>query len=201
MVIMKKKRILNILFYVFVIYIAGYILFSAFLPHKVIDVFGFQAFNVETPSMTGKLNVNDVTISTKIRNEDALKVGDIITFQAIPSDLTREIVITHYIAKIEVIDGQKVFTTQDRYNFIEQTDIYDQWYEIVDGEKVEKDIEFLDILGRHSLRIPKIGIVISFVQNILYDPIFIVLITVNLVIIYMIVKIIIKKDPSKETEK
>lgn len=195
---MKKKLILNILFYVFVIYIAGYILFSAFLPNKVIDIFGFQAFNVETPSMTGKLNVNDVTISTKVRNEDALKVGDIITFQAIPSDLTREIVITHYIAKIEIVDGEKVFITQDRHNFVEQNDIYDRWYEMVDGEKVEKDIEFSDILGRHALRIPKIGVVIAFVQNILYDPIFIVLITVNLVIVYAIIKIILKKEPPKE---
>jgi len=198
---MKKKLILNILFYIFVIYIAGYILFSAFLPHKVIDIFGFQAFNVETPSMTGKLNVNDVTISTKIKNEDSLKVGDIITFQAIPSDLTRKIVITHYIAKIEIIDGEKVFITQDRNNFVQQTENYDQWYEMVDGEKVEKAIEFSDILGRHTLRIPKVGIVIAFVQNILFDPVFIILITVNLVIIYAIIKIILKKEPPKETEK
>jgi signal peptidase I len=198
---MKKKLVLNILFYIFIVILAGYILFSAFLPHKVIDVFGFQAFNVETPSMTGKLNVNDVTISTKIRNEDALKVGDIITFEAIPPDYPQKIVITHYIAKIEEVDGRKLFYTQDRNNFIAQTDDYDQWYEMVDGEKIPKVIDFSDILGKHSLRIPKIGVVISFVQNLLYNPIFIVLITINLFIIYAIIKVILKKEPPKEVIK
>lgn len=201
---MKKKTagywIKSILFYVLTIFLAGYVLIEAFAPQQTIKVFGFQAYRIQTPSMTGVLNVNDVVVLGYVRNEEKLEVGDIITFSThiLHQGELYPIYVTHYIGDILEANGQLIFKTQDYDNFHGETGIYDNSWLDENGDPV--DIVFEDIVGRHVFKIPLIGVGIAFVQNLFGDPILLVLILVNVIIVYFVIKLLLpkKEKPAEE---
>ena len=79
-------------------------------PDKIIDVFGYKAFSVNSGSMEDTLKVGDLIIIKKPKNENLMKVGDIITFRE------NNYIITHRIVEIKEIENKKYYITKGDNN-------------------------------------------------------------------------------------
>lgn len=217
---MEKKKttwktiVKNILFYFFTLFLAGYVLLEAFAPSQTIKIYGFKTYRIQTQSMTGYLNVDDITVLGYIRNEDSLKVGDIITFMTYTVDSrNQKIPITHFIDEIYMVDGITYYKTRGAVVKVTHDD---GTYELVPTNPGEQDawidangdpydLVFSDIVGRHTIKIPIIGKGIRAVQELLgasgtqgVDPIFVGLLVLNGFIVYLVFKIIFTKDKKVE---
>lgn len=181
-----REHIGKIIGYIVMLILAIYIAVSVFIPEQTISIFGFRSFVVVSPSMEPTINVNDMIIVTKPK-EDKLEERDIITFYVHIPEAGSKNYVTHYIGDIQTDgSGNTIYKTQGE-NKLDGD--YDEWKN-QDGEDI--DISFEDIEGEYLFKIPKIGYVISMLQ----DPIFIILLVVNGTIIYFVVKLI--KHPSKD---
>ena len=192
----KSKLISNIIFYTMISLIAIYIGMSAFSPSKVINVFRFQGMPVLTPSMEPKIKVNDYIIITKT-NPNKLKENDIISFYTylptVSGGYSRQIV-THYIYDILEDEDGRYFLTYSELKDVNNNIVVDEWVN-AEGEVLIRDE---DIIGKYQFKIPMIGAAIIFVQQALRNPIMIVLITINIVVIVTLIKYILKKPKEEQ---
>ena len=90
----------------------------------------FSVFNIISESMKPTIEVNDLIIIKKCKQEE-LKIGDVITFKT-----PEETVVTHKIVKISKEDGKKVYITKGDNNKIEDSDPVE--YEQIHGKYVFK---------------------------------------------------------------
>ena len=181
------ERIKSIIFYMIVIILLAYISLSFFNPDKVIDYFRFRPFVVLTQSMEPVINVNDIIILTKPK-EDTLSEGDIISFRAYIPELQERSYVTHYIGKIEInTDGETIYKTQGEGREVGD---YDNWK---DALGTETDITFEDIEGVYLFKIPLIGYLsVLFKSRMLMG-----LVIINGFLIYFTILYIRRKDDSE----
>ncbi len=183
-----KISIKNIIFYIFVFFIATYIILEVFIPNKTVDTLGFKTYVVVSSSMEPDIMVNDLIIIRKVE-EEKLDISDTITFFVYIPELGRENAVTHYIGDIQEINGEVIYKTQGA---LKDPGDYDVWKN-ENNEVIE--VTYEDIEGRVAIVIPNMGHVV----NILRDPISLVLIGVNGFILYLLVKTF--KSPKKEEDK
>ena len=181
----------NIIFYLLVILLGGYILVEAFLPSQTMNIFRFKSFVVVSASMEPDINVNDLVIIVKV-DPEKLEVGDAISFYTyLPTNQVDDegdtiylrSVVTHYLRDIQSSGDSLIYKTQGA---IADPLDYDEWNDI-NGDPVE--ITESDIIGKVALVIPFIGII----MKIFYNPILLLLIAINILIVVVIIKVIKKK--------
>ena len=167
----------NIIFYLLVILLGGYILVEAFLPSQTMNIFRFKSFVVVSASMEPDINVNDLVIIVKV-DPEKLEVGDAISFYTyLPTNqvdgegdtIYLRSVVTHYLRDIQSSGDSLIYKTQGA---IADPLDYDEWNDI-NGDPVE--ITESDIIGKVALVIPFIGII----MKIFYNPILLLLIAIN----------------------
>ncbi|QWC00172.1 signal peptidase I [Mycoplasmatota bacterium] len=177
------KKTLHILFYGLILMIVYYLALQFLMPDKTIDYIGFKTFVVLTPSMEPKINVNDMIVVKKAKQED-IEVGDIITFEVYIQNLGQEAYVTHYVGDIDDTGDDAIYYTHGE-NAPEG--VYDKW---VDQDNQDINITYDDIAGEYLFKIPNLG----FVSRLLQDPYMLAFIVFDVVIIYALVKVIRKKD-------
>lgn len=194
----KKKIISSVVFFILAFFLAFYIIFSAFASNKAtVKYFYMKGFLVGSSSMEPYIMTNDVIFTRKVKEEN-ISEGDIITFETYveENNFFGKIVVTHYVGKIEEVDGVKTFKTQAYKDF--NTDNYDENW--LNENKEKTDITYDDIIGKYAFKIPKIGFIILFIQNIFKSPIMLVLVVLNIAIIYALYKMIKPKKIITEDE-
>lgn len=180
------KRIKNVLFYAVAIFLILFIFFEAFMPSKTIDYLGVKTYVVLTPSMEPEIMVDDVIVVRKTDLEE-LEVGDIISFKVYIRDLNREAIVTHYIGDILVEDGKRIYKTIGEQA---EEGNYDVW---LDYNNEEIDIRDEDIVGKLLVRLPYLGHGAKIVKS----PVMLGLIGLNILIIYLLIRVI-KHKPNKD---
>ena len=146
-------------------------------PGQAPNLFGYKFFNVISGSMKPNLEIGDVVIIKEIEN---INKGNIITFKQ------QDSIITHRVVDIINEDGKIYYQTKGDNN----------------NSNDENLVEFKDIEGIYVYRIPKIGIVISNIQN----TTTMIIIILGLYLIYKILQIkddrkISRHEKRKELEK
>ena len=183
----KKHKIISIAFYFIVFMMLFYIIINSFFPDQSINYMGFKSYVVISNSMEPDININDLVVVVKVK-EDNLEVGDIISFYTyLPTYQVDELgntiylksVVTHYLAAI-IVDGDDIAYKTHRAGVPDNS--YDDWNDI-NGNPT--DIKFSDIIGRVSFTVPAVGVVLKVFSN----PIMVVLIVVNIGIIVAVVKV------------
>ncbi len=181
------KKIKNILFIAFVVYLSSYILIKVFIPEKTTELLGFNSYIVVTSSMEPDIMVNDLIIIRKVKEED-LKVRDAITFSVYLPELGAKSKVTHYIGDIQNDGTTLIYKTQGA---TKAAGDYDDWK---DANNNSVEITYQDIEGRVVMVIPYVG----YAVNILRNPVGLLLLSMNIGIIYLLVKTI--KKPQNKIE-
>ncbi|MFO7968767.1 MAG: signal peptidase I [Candidatus Izemoplasmatales bacterium] len=182
------KKIANVFFYALVILLVYYLFLEIVMPRKTIDYIGFKTFVVLTPSMEPEINVNDMIIVKKTKQEN-IEVGDTITFEVYIQDLGKEVFVTHYVADIDQSGDEVIYYTQGANA---EDGEYDDW---VDEDNQEINITYDDIAGEYVFKVPNLGLLSRMFQ----DPYMLGFIVLDVIIIYFLIKVIIKKkDDPKE---
>lgn len=140
-----------------------------------ISIFGYKAFIITTNSMEPNIKTGDVII-TKNEKEENLKKDDIITFEK------QGVLITHRITNIEDSDGEKIYSTKGDNNTIE------------DLEKVRYD----EIKGKRILTIPKLGKLITLLEN---QLIFLIIVLMILILCFYKIHLQEKKEIRREKKR
>ena len=182
-----SKYIKNGLFILFVLILGTYILLELFSPEKTIEVLGYKHYVVISSSMEPDIMINDMIIVHKV-DEDKLEVRDVITFDVFIPELGSNSRVTHYIGDIQVIGSDTIYKTQGA---TKDPGDYDVWKN-ADNDIIE--ITYDDIDGRVVLVIPYLGYAVKILQ----DPVSVGLLSVNVLIIYFLVKTIKKLKEEKE---
>jgi|BioPla2DNA2_1021312.scaffolds.fasta_scaffold134495_1 signal peptidase I len=195
----KRKLVGTIAFYSLVVILGFYIIFGFVVTNKqMVNTLYIKGFRVGTKSMEPFLKVNDVVFAKKASEKD-LKEGDIITFETYIKEgsFFGKVVVTHYIGKIEEVDGVNIYKTQSYSDYKSET--YDEHWLDKNGNKTE--ITYDNIIGKYAFKIPWVGAIIYFIQSVFKNPILLALIIVNIIIIYVIIRLLIpKKDEEKISE-
>lgn len=139
------------------------------------NIFGYKAYIIKTNSMEPTININDVIITKKVK-DDEIKVHDIITF------IQDGEVITHRITKIDNDDNKIKFTTKGDNNNIEDT----------------FKITYDSIEGKHILTIPYLGILVQILQN---KIIFLIILLIILIFMFIGIQRQEKKEYRREKKK
>jgi len=147
---------------------------NIFFPRRIIKIFQLQHYIVKTDSMEPVINVDDVIIIKNIKPEN-LQPGDIISFYIDLDNNGNEEIVTHYFYD-RVVDGEGMVVYRSIKNMSTEPD---NW-----------EIEENNIIGKYILRIPKAGRIIRFIRH----PIGLVVLTVNIIVIYLIVNLLRKKQ-------
>ena len=176
------KKTGYVLFYAIVLFLAYYVFLQVFMPERTIDYIGFKSFVVLTPSMEPDINVNDMIIVKKTRKKN-IEAGDVITFEVYVEEFGKEVYVTHYVAEIDRSGDEVIYHTQGAQA---EEGEYDEW---TDENDQDINITYDDIAGVYAFKIPNLG----FFTRMFQDPFMLAFITVDLVIIYFLVKTIIKK--------
>lgn len=192
------RIVFNVIFWSFFTFFAAYFIFDAFLPNKTVYVFGLKGYTVESESMVGIYNKNDV-VFVNAPDYDNLQVGDIITYETYTvtrsdsglnySIITSDIVNTHYLAEIGTdVNGMMYYRTMCYENFHKDSSTwsnsdYDKYYN-KKGEEVLLRQE--DILGKAVFSIPWIGNINSVFQVVFGDRIFVLLLFSDVIIFYLL---------------
>ena len=166
------KIILKIFRYFLLFIIFIYIIMNIFFPRRIINVFQLQHYVVKTGSMEPVINVDDVIIIINIKPEK-LQPGDIMSFY-LEKNAGTEIIVTHYFYDRVVDDDGKVIY-RSKSNMSTGPD---DW-----------EIEEKNIIGKYIARIPEVGRIIRFIKH----PIGLVMLTINIIVIYLIVNLLRKK--------
>lgn len=144
----KIKKIFCIIIYILLIPIIFFSLFLIFLElgnsYELPSFLNMNVYIVTTQSMAPRLNENDIVIVKRGYDNDAYKVGNIITF--IRSDGE---IITHRIERIIKNGVNNSYVTKGDNN------------EQEDDEIVKYDM----IIGRVVSTMPKFGLLISILKN------------------------------------
>ena len=153
------KRIMEIIAIILIYNIILIIVSS--IDGKDFCILGYKAYIVDTNSMEPTINVGDIVIVKKVK-EDKLKQGDVITF-------TEEgEVITHRITKVETEEIGIQYVTKGDNNNTEDT----------------FKIRYNDIIGEEILTIPRLGKTVQ-----ILDSKIIILIIILIILIFILVKI------------
>ncbi len=140
-----KRAIIYVLYIILIpiiIYDLLLIVQTAINPTVTPSIFGIKTFQIISGSMEPEIKVNDVVIIKSVTQND-IKKGDIITFNI------GEETITHRVLKIDYIGNNIIYTTKGDNN------------EVTDIQK----IDYSQIEGKMVTKIPKLGILIMFIQN------------------------------------
>lgn len=105
-------------------------------------------YTIVSPSMEPNINVYDVIVDTAVKDENTLKVGDIITFYTDAYD-TGGYTVTHRIKDIVMVNNERRYITKGDNNQVE-----DKGY-----------TTFKDIVGRVNFIIPKLGYIQMFISS------------------------------------
>lgn len=148
---LKKFKTLKILkyiiFYILIIFTGFYIGFSFVAPDKVIEIFGFKTYVVESDSMKPVFQRGDLLLVTKV-NSNAIKNGDIIAVKRSDNKLIAHIVAEQIINE----DHKLVFKTRPLNNKDKNT------WDIEGARRYQ-------IIGKVRKAIPKIGFIVFFLKN------------------------------------
>lgn len=183
----KKHKIINISFYAIVFIMLFYIIVNSFFPDQSINYLGFKSYVVVSNSMEPDININDLVVVVKTK-EEKLEVGDIISFytylptnqvDGLGNTIYLKSVVTHYLADI-IVNGDEITYKTHRAGV--PANSYDDWNDI-NGDPT--DITYSDIIGTVSFTVPSVGVVLKVFTN----PIMVVLIVVNISIIVAVVKV------------
>lgn len=155
------KKIINIIEYIVIsiVILVNVILVykSVKNPNKTPDLFGKKAFVIVSGSMIPEIDIGDIVI---IKNTNSVKIGDTIAFRKNSS------IIVHRIVDEIEVDGKIMYQTKGDNNVVPDT-------ELVDYENIE---------GIYSYKIPFIGNILLFLYNNL--AILIIVIVIILIIKY-----------------
>lgn len=161
-------KIFSFLCLAILVLIAGFLIFyisCSIIAKKTGKRPLISMFTIVSPSMEPNINRYDIVYETRVRNEDSLKVGDVITFYSSSID-TGGYTVTHRIHRIEETDGVKRYITKGDNNQVEDAG----------------SIVFKDIVGRVDLVIPKVGRIQFFLSS-MYGWILVILIpTIGIII-------------------
>lgn len=122
------------------------------VSNKITDSKGekplIRFYTIVSPSMEPNINVYDVVVNFRVKDENDLNVGDIITFRS-ASINTGKYTVTHRIKEIKIISGKKYYITKGDNNTNQD-----------DGM-----ITFSDIEGKVNYRIPGLGNIQKFLVS------------------------------------
>ena len=149
----NTKEILHLISTIFswtlftLLVICAAILLYYFVATKIFSAFGskyepkFSLYSIMSPSMTPNIKVYDVIVNFKVDKPEDIKIGDVITFIS-NSPETKGMTITHRVVSIiKNKDGTFSYQTKGDANPIEDTGV----------------VNFNNILGKVSLKIPALG--------------------------------------------
>ncbi|MFA5283320.1 MAG: hypothetical protein WC366_02200 [Bacilli bacterium] len=192
------RIVFNVIFWSVFTFFAAYFIFDTFLPNKTVYIFGIKGYTVESESMVGIYNKNDV-VFVNAPDYDKLQVGDIITYETYTvtrsdsglnySIITSDIVNTHYLAEIGTdVNGVIYYRTMCYENFHKDSTTwsnsdYDKYYN-KKGEEVLLRRE--DILGKAAFSVPWVGNINSVFQVVFGDRIFVLLLFSDVIIFYLL---------------
>ena len=173
----KAKMAKKVIVIIAIILIYNIILIVISSKHNIgfNNIFGYKAYIIKTNSMEPTININDVIITKKVK-DDEIKVHDIITF------IQDGEVITHRITKIDNDDSKIKFTTKGDNNNIEDT----------------FKITYDSIEGKHILTIPYLGILVQILQN---KIIFLIILLIILIFMFIGMQRQEKKEYRREKKK
>lgn len=101
----------------------------------------FVLYTIISPSMEKTLNIYDVIVNVKVKDENSIKVGDIITFIS-TSTSSKGMTVTHRVIEIkEDENGNKLFKTKGDNN----------------TSPDPKPATFDNIIGKVLFKIPQLG--------------------------------------------
>ncbi len=171
-----KKVIVNIFYIVIVIFLSMYLLTTLISPEKSMNIFHFKLFNVLSSSMEPTINKGDLIFVRDI-NPDNLEVDDIITFSVYIPELDKKGYITHRIGEIIIVNDITIYKTHGEGV---PSGLYDNW---IDENGNDYDITSNDIIGKYVFRVPYLGTFLLLLE----DPIFILLLVINGIILYALI--------------
>ncbi len=105
-------------------------------------------YTILTTSMEPNINRNDVIVDLTVKNPEDIKVGDVITFVS-TSSLTKGMVITHRVINVKNDENGYSYQTKGDANLSPDTSY----------------VPFANINGKVLFRIPKLGLLQSFLAT------------------------------------
>lgn len=105
-------------------------------------------YTILTESMEPNINRNDVIVDFTIKNPEDIKIGDVITFVS-TSSLTKGMVITHRVINIKQDENGYSYQTKGDANLSPDTAY----------------VPFANVNGKVLFRIPKLGLLQSFLAT------------------------------------
>ncbi len=111
------KKVLNILFYVFLVLVVFYSVLALFSNQdsNSMTVLGVSSMTVQSDSMSGTFEQGDLIFIDTTFDIEELEVGDVITYSMFVTStegLLIKVYNTHRITEINIIDGVYWFTTR-----------------------------------------------------------------------------------------
>ncbi len=186
-----RRRVLDI----FIVILTLFVVMQIFLPQVGMTIVGFRSFVVISDSMEPEINVQDIVLVRKV-NADQLEIGDTITFYThLPTiykdennqTIYQKHVVTHRIGDLIRDQETLIIKTYGLKNNPNQN--FDEWR----NQKGEPtDLTSQDVIGKVFFKIPKLGVLSLVLYQVFSNPILLLLIIFNLVIIYVVFKLIIK---------
>ncbi|MEC9485828.1 MAG: signal peptidase I [Candidatus Izemoplasma sp.] len=170
------KLFKNVTVYLIYGVLIAYILVSIIIPKQTTDIFGVRFLVVVSNSMEPKINVYDMILIKDVQ-KDALDEEDIITFEAYIPEVGERHYVTHYLKEINTnSSGDTVYETQ---GLNASSDTYDEW---TDAEGNPVSITYQDIEGVYLFKVPYIGRFVFWLK----DPIFLLMLSINGAIFYLL---------------
>lgn len=138
------KKVLKFLVYICIIFLVIYnlVIFIKRIKDKneIPSFLGYKNFIILSGSMEPTLNIGDVIF---IKEKEEIEENDIVSFNE------KRNVITHRVVKKVEQDGRELYKTKGDANEVEDQNL-------ITKEEIE---------GVYCFKIPKIGIVITFLQS------------------------------------
>ncbi len=133
----------------------------------------FGLYTIISPSMEKTLNIYDVIVNVKIKNQNDIKVGDIITFIS-TSTSSKGMTITHRVIEISEDDnGNKLYKTKGDNN----------------TSPDPKPATFENIIGKVIFKIPQLGRLQSILTT-KWGWLILVVVPAFIIILYDILKLL-----------
>ncbi|MPQ44401.1 signal peptidase I [Clostridium tarantellae] len=150
----KKKKIMNIISYIFLALIILVLVNNILTKSdKIFKTIGFRTYTILTGSMSPEIEPGDLVV-IKHENPEKLNVNDIITFNYDNK------IVTHRIIEKE----EAGFITKGDNNNVEDSEV----------------IKSKDVIGKVLTVIPKLGYLFSFTSHPLFVPILLVIIALSI---------------------
>lgn len=174
-------KITNIIFWMILIVLMGYVLSMRFFPAQTSELIGYQLYTVLTDSMEPRIPTFSLACTKVIPKDEELnlKKGDIITF--VGDRFGEEIVLTHHFNTYdEDMFGNRIYRTNAEGK--KELDMY--------------RIERKDIIGKYVFHIPFLGKIFLFLKSK-----FGLLMYAELAVVWLINRTIKARWEEKEVEK